>query len=180
MPTWMPKTAVWTPVAVMSLALLVGACSTPDQYAPACPGLKVLSDAADITEFNGRGQDVTDMLLSAHITSVPATCKAGPKGMVDATMNVIMVVNHGPAMAGRNSQVPFFVTVMDGDRVLQQKDYATPVVFPPNVEQGQATSEQIFMEFPVTPQKSAAAYTIYVGIRLAPDQLQYNRRNPTQ
>jgi hypothetical protein len=34
------------------------------------------------------------------------------------------------------------------------------------------------MEFPVTPEKSAAAYTIYVGIRLTPEQLQYNRRNP--
>ena len=183
MRSWMPNraTQMWAQMgAALALAALLAASSSPDQYAPACPGLRLLPDAADLTRFNGHGQDVTDMMLSAHIAAVPATCKPGSKGVVDATMNVIMTVNRGPALPGRASQVPFFVTVMDGDRVLQQKDYVTPAVFPPNVDQGKATSEEIFMEFPVTPTKSAAAYTIVVGLRLTPDELQYNRRNPTR
>jgi len=177
MQSWMPKTALWLPAALLA-AMLPAACSQPDQFAPACPALKLLPDAADLSSFNGRGQDVTDLVLSARITSVPATCKAGSRGKVAATVDVVMVVNRGPALEGRSAQVPYFLTVMDGDKMLQQKDYLMPVVFPPNVDQGKATSEDIFMEFPVTPQKSAAAYTIYVGIRLTQEQLQYNRRNP--
>jgi hypothetical protein len=172
----MTKSAVGTPAAL--LVALLSACTPPDTFAPACPQLKLLADAADLTSFNGRGQDVTDQLLTAHINSVPASCKAGDRGKVDATINVVMVVDRGPSLPGRTAQVPYFITVMDGDRLLQQKDYVMPVEFPPNVDEGRATSEDIAMEFPVTTQKSAAAYMIYVGFRLTPEQLQYNRRNP--
>ena len=170
----LPRAAI--PAAVMT-AVLLAACSPSDQFAPACPELKLLKNGADLARFNERGQDVTDLVLSARISAVPATCKAGSRGKVDATMKVVMVVNRGPALPGRSVQVPYFITVMDGDRVLQQKDYVMPVGFPPNVDQGQATSEDILMEFPVTPEKSAAAYTIYVSFRLTPQELQYNRRN---
>jgi hypothetical protein len=161
----------------MLAAVLPAACSQPDQFAPACPALKLLRDGADLSSFNGHGQDVTDLLLAARITAVPASCKAGGRGKVDATMNVVMVVNRGPALPGRTAQVPYFVTVMDGNSVLQQKDYLMPVEFPPNVDVGQATSDDIQMEFPVSATKSAAAYQIYVSFRLTPEQLQYNRRN---
>jgi len=179
MQSWMPNRAVWL-AAALSAAVLPAACSPPDQFAPACPVLKLLPDAADLSSFSAQGGDVTDLLLSARIMAVPATCKAGSRGKVDATLNVVMAVNRGPALPGRSTQVPYFITVMDGNTMLQQKDYLMPVVFPPNVDQGKATSVDIFMEFPVTPQKSAVAYTIYVGIRLTAEQLQYNRRNPTQ
>jgi hypothetical protein len=171
MPSWMTKSAACVLVALLS------ACKPPDQFPPACPQLRLLADAADLTSFNGRGQDVTDQLLTARIASVPASCESGGRGKVDATIKVVMVVDRGPALPGRTAAVPYFLTVMDGERVMQQKDYAMPVEFPPNVDEGKATSDDIAMEFPVTPQKSAAAYTIYVGFRLTPEQLQYNRRN---
>ena len=177
MPSWMPKRAVWLPAALTAAVLLAG-CRQPEQFAPACPVLKMLQDAADLTQFNGHGQDVIDTVLVARIDALPAVCKSGPRGIVEATLNVQMVVTRGPALQGRDAQVPYFIAVMDGDRMVQQKDYLMPVSYPPNVDRGRATSEDIYMEFPVTPQKSAAAYTIYVGLRLTAEQLQYNRRNP--
>ena len=169
-----PSSAVW-----LSVAALLAGCAQGDQFPPPCPSLRLLPGADEVSSFNGRGQDVTDLLLSARISAVPASCKAGSRGKVDATMHVVMVVNRGPALPGRSAQVPYFITVMDGDRLLQQKDYLMPVAFPPNVDQGQATSDDINLEFPVTPEKSAAAYTIYVSFRLTEEQLQYNRRNAT-
>jgi len=189
MPSWMPRstgtllarqmiafTRTAIPAAVMTVVLLA-ACSRPDQFAPACPELKLLNDGADLARFNERGQDVTDLLVSARISAVPASCEAGSRGKVNATMRVVMVASRGPALPERSAQVPYFVTVMDGQRVLQQKDYVMPVSFPPNVDQVTVASDDIMMEFPVTPEKSAAAYTIFVSFRLTPQQLQYNRRN---
>ena len=49
--------------------------------------------------------------------------------------------------------------------------------FRPTWIEERATSDDISMVFPVSAAESAAAYTIYVGFRLTPEQLQYNRRN---
>ena len=181
MPSWM-RTSAFNRAAIPAAiaAVLLAGCTRANQFAPACPTLKLLEDGADLSSFSERGQDITDMLVQARITAVPATCSAGSRSLTDASIQVVMAVSRGPALPGRTTQVPYFVTVLDGDRVLEQRDYQMAVTFPPNVDQVSATSDPILMEFPVTPQKSAAAYSIYVGFRLTPQQLQYNRSNPTQ
>jgi hypothetical protein len=159
----------------ITLALLAG-CSDPTQFAPACPSLRLLGDAGDLASFNERGHDVTDLLVSARITAIPAACSPGGRGKTAATMHVQMRVERGPALPGRVAPVPFFITIMDGDNVLQQQDYFANIEFPANVDTVTVDSKDIELSFPVTAKKSAAAYTIYVGFRLTPQQLQYNRR----
>ena len=163
------------PFAVSS-ALLLAACSQPGQYAPPCPVLRLLGDAADISSFDARGQDLTDLVVSGRITGVPASCQSGGRGKTAATMHVQMQVTRGPALRTGTAQLPYFVTIMDGNQVLEQRDYILGVEFPPNVDTVTVDGPDINMLFPVTQQKSAAAYTIYVGFRLTPQQLQYNRR----
>jgi len=168
----------WNSVGIppyILLAALVG-CSEPPKFAPACPNLRLLGDAGDLASFNERGQDVTDLLVSARIIAIPADCSPGGRGQTAAIMHVQMRVERGPALPGRVAPVPFFITILDGDTVLQQQDYVANIEFPANVDTVTINSNDINMSFPVTAQKSAAAYTVYVGFRLTPQQLQYNRR----
>lgn len=158
------------------IALLLSACSQPGQFAPPCPVLRLLGDAADLSSFDARGQDLTDLLVSGRITGVPASCQSGGRGKTAATMHVQMQVTRGPALRSSTAQLPYFVTIMDGNQVLEQRDYVLGVEFPANVDTVTVDGPDIDMVFPVTQQKSAAAYTIYVGFRLTPQQLQYNRR----
>jgi hypothetical protein len=159
----------------LTLAVLAG-CSQPDQFAPACPNLQLLNGAGDISSFNGHGQDVTDLVFSAHITAIPASCQSGGHAITAAKMQVSMQVQRGLALAGNVAHIPVFVTIMDGNTVLQQQDYGMNVEFKANVDTVAVATPEIDMNFPVSAQKSAAAYTIYVGFRLTPQQLQYNRR----
>jgi hypothetical protein len=159
-----------------STALLLSACSQPGQYAPPCPVLRLLGDAADISSFDARGQDLTDLVVAGRITGVPASCQSGGRGKTAATMHVQMQVTRGPALRTGTAQLPYFVTIVDGGAVLEQRDYVLGVEFPANVDTFTVDGPEINMVFPVTPEKSAAAYTIYVGFRLTPQQLQYNRR----
>jgi hypothetical protein len=162
------------------LWVLLAGCSQPDQFAPACPSLRLLSGAGDLSSFNAHGQDVTDLLVSAHITAIPASCQPGGHGKTAATMHVQMQVQRGPALPERLARVPYFITIMDGDNVLQQQDYMANVQFPANVDTVNINMPDVDMDFPISAQKSAAAYTIYVGFRLTPQQLQYNRGGATR
>jgi hypothetical protein len=163
----------------VAAALLASGCSPPsDQFAPACPQLKLLPDGADITRFTPRGQDVTDEVMAAHITAVPASCKAGKKGFVQAALHVSMTVERGHALVGQTAAVPYFVTIMKGDNVLERKSYGINVGFPVNQDQVNVDTPDIDMLFPVEPGKTAQEYTIYVSFQLTPQELEYNRRNP--
>jgi hypothetical protein len=116
------------------------------------------------------------MVLDARITAVPAKCQAGDPGTVKAVLAVSADLTRGPAAKTRAGGVAYFVAVMDGDRVVDEQDYGLDVRFPPNIDRVTATGKEITLIFPVTREKSAAAYNIYVGFRLSPEELAYNRQ----
>jgi hypothetical protein len=162
--------------AIIAGASPLAGCQQGTHFAPACPSLSLLPDAADLTRYRAGGQDITDLVVDARITTIPAKCSAGEPGKVDAVMRVNMAVQRGPAATSRTIPVPYFVAVTDGNRVLDKQDYTLLVRFPPNLDQTLASGDEINMILPVTRDKSAAAYSIYVGYTLTPDELALNRK----
>ena len=177
MPPRIPTQAVC--VTLAALLALAGCGPKADEYAPACPVLRMLGDGADLVRFNGRGQDITDLTLQARISGVQAACAAGARGIVRATIKPVFDVLRGPALAGREAQMRYFVAVVEGDTVRDEQDFAANVAFAPNADRVQASGEEITMHLPVTTEKNAARFTIYVSFRLTPQELAYNRRTRT-
>jgi hypothetical protein len=138
--------------------------------------MRLLPDAADYSAYRPGGHDVVDIVLDGRITAAPAECHPGGKGQVRAKMSVAFDLMRGPAASGRETSVPYMVTVVDGDHILDQKAYVLPVKFPPNTDRVTLSGDEIELAFPVTPDKQASAYTIYVSFRLTPDQLALNRQ----
>ena len=164
-----------------ALALLLAGCGgSGAQFAPPAPGMALLPDAADLTRFDGRGQDITDRVVSARLTAVGGTVAQGhDSGHVVAKIHVSMALARGPALAGRTVTVPYLVSVVAGGQIIDQQAYAVSTTFPSNVDQMSVTDADIPLVFPVTVQKSAAAYTVFVSFRLTPQQLAYNRAHPS-
>lgn len=185
-PTQIPSTiqttkparhAVGIGAALLATALLGGCGNTkPDQFAPACPELKLLRDAADLTRMRGQGSDLTDMIVQARIVAVPASCKDGPKSAVRATMQVTMDATRGPAAPGRIVELPYLVTILRGERLLEQKAYMLPAEFKPNVDRARFTGDEIDLVFPISAEHPASEYTIYVSFQLTAAELAFNRR----
>jgi hypothetical protein len=171
------------PLGAALLAGLVGSCgASADKFAPACPDISFLNDAADLTRFRPGGRDVTDMVLDGKLTNIGGGCarSTDKPGIVTTTMRVSMDLTRGPAAQGRTAQVPFFVAATEGDRVLDEQDYAIGAAFPPNIDHGTFTSGDIVLNFPVSKTKSAAAYHVFVGFRLSPEELAANRARGTR
>jgi hypothetical protein len=167
--------------ALLAALLLVSGCSYigsigEEKLPPICPSLGLLPDASDVTRYRGAGRDLTEIVLDARITAIPASCVRDAKNVVKTTLNVRTSVTRGPAATSRQGAVTFVVSVLDGERILDQQDYTLQANFPSNVDRLDLFSDPIVLRFPVTAQKQASAYKVLIGLRLTPEELEDNRR----
>lgn len=168
-------------LALPILALLPLAACGPEknQFAPQCPTPKLYSQLADIVSMAGPGpqHDITDLKYQARITGINGKCKPGDKpDQLDTTATVTLSVQRGPAMKGREVDLPLFIAVTEGKTVRDKKLIPVHVPFPPNVDRLTFTSPEIDMTIPVTKDKNGLAYDIVAGFQLTPDQLAAARR----
>lgn len=161
-------------VSLIGTAALTG-CEDAAQFPPICPSLSLLKDAADLQRFAGSGRDISELVVQARLTAVPATCTRADPSHVLARLQVAMDLTRGPAAQGGTLQVPYFVGVTEGGRVLDEQDYQMAASFPSNIDQVQVTGDSIDLLLPITREKSAAAYQIFVGFRLSAAELANNR-----
>ncbi len=160
-----------------TLASLAGCgLGSEEKFPPVCPSLALLDDAADLTRYRGESRDITDLMLDARITAVPAQCTRSVKNVVKTTLQVKASLSRGAAATSRQASVGYVLTVMDGERIVDQQDYQFATTFPSNVDRVDISSNEVDFQFPVSAQKSAAAYKIYVGFRLTPQELAINRQ----
>ena len=166
-------------LSALAMLLTLSGCGifdTAPKFPPICPTLGLLDDAADLTRFNGSGRDITDIVLDGRITAVPAKCVRGAKNQVKTTLQVKLSVARGTAATSRQATIGYVVTVLDGETIIDQQDYAITGSFPPNVERLDLSGPEITLLFPVTATKTAAAYKIFISLRLTPDELATNRK----
>jgi hypothetical protein len=168
-------------VLLLAAAGSLGACSQPDAFAPACPQLSLLQDGVDLTRFAGSGRDITDLVLEAHLTGVPATCHWADKAhtKVEAKLRVAISFGRGPGMNGRTVDVPYFLAASEGGDILDKRVFTAHAEFPSNSDRVGVTTPEVSMVFPVSAEKSAAAYKITVAFQLTPEELAYNRGHAT-
>ncbi len=163
--------AVPIAVVITMLGGLAGCEPGPNQFAPACPAAALLPQASDLSRYRpsaqGSGHDLTDLILQTRITAIDGQCEPGKDlHTLNATVKVTIEVTRGPAAPNRVADIPYFVAVSDGDRILDKRVFSNRVMFPANVDRIYLTSDPVTMRLPVSPNKSGAAYTVWAGFQL--------------
>ena len=158
--------------------LLLAGCGdgTADKFAPPCPTVAILRDAADLTRYRGAGRDLTDAVLDGRITGLNGSCKRDGADTVVTTVQVGIELTRGPAAPGREATLAYFVAVLDGERILDKQVFQLRAAFPPNTDRLRLSGDDVELRLPVTPKKTAAAYRIQVGFQLSPLELEVNRK----
>jgi len=157
---------------------LAGCAPADNEFAPACPQAALLPGAGDVVRYrpNAAGRDLTDLEFRGRVVSVSGKCQPGPNShTVDATVKVTIQLNRGPALPTRNVAVTYFVAVARGDDILDKHVYTNQVTFPANLDQIWLEGDPVFMRLPVTPTVSGAAYTVWVGFQLTPQEMAASR-----
>jgi hypothetical protein len=184
MPSLPPRRAAAILLAGL-VATLAGCGPGKDEFAPVCPHADLLWQAADLNRYRdesaGATQELRDLVLEGRIAAIDrdrSKCEPGETNkQLAADVAVKIQFARGPAMQGREADVPFFLAITEGDQIFAKKIYQMHVVFPPNIDQVTLTSEPVHMVFPVSPTKSGAAYTVLAGFQLTEQELAYNRRH---
>ena len=171
-----PVIRLFVPLVLLPL---FGCGPERNAFAPQCPSARLIPQLADLIRFAGAGatHDVTDLIVQARLMKVDGSCMNGDdKAMLPAKVVVSISVQRGPAMRGREADVPVFLAVTEGENVLTKQVYPVHVVFPANVDRLTMSSPEIDIDFPVSPSKTAAAYSVIAGFQLTADELAANRQ----
>ncbi len=158
------------------LALLAGCGDGTMKFAPTCPQISLLAEGADLTRFVGTGRDVTDRVLEARLTGVQGACRAGRNDEVVTTLKVQAELRRGPAAQGRRLQLPYFVAVLEDDRILDRKDFTLEAGFPANVDGMRVVGDELELRLPAAAGRGAARYRVLVSLQLTAEELAFNRR----
>lgn len=164
------------PLALLTLALSACAGASGQQFAPPCPQVGILKDGADVTRFNGKGTDLTDMVIDGRITGFSGKCALDDDKHLRTSVSVTMDVARGPANPTRRGALVYFVSVQKGRVILDKRDVTIPVAFQENSDHAQFTTGEVDLVLPVDDKTSGAAYRIVVSYQLTPQELAFNRR----
>ncbi len=167
-----------TRLAAALIVLALAACQAdPNEEAVQCPKPYLLPDAARLARFDGRGTDLSDLVLSARLTDVQGACsgKLGTRAE-GVHVHAVMVVTRGPAASGNTADIPYKLGVMRNNQIISEQAFVQHVTFPSNVETLQVTGQEIPLTLTTGKDLTGQNYHLYFWLDLSPAELAANRR----
>ena len=162
--------------AAAAVALAVSACGGEDRFAERiCPRVQVLEYAGSLTEFApGPGRDVTDVVLRGRIAGFRGECKVEEKS-VAVDLAVEFSLERGPANRTGKGRFAHFVAIPEFHPAAVGKR-----VFPVEIEFESGSNRALFrdavaIEIPLTGQRSAKDFNVFIGFQLERSQLEHNQ-----
>ena len=136
----------------------------------------MLKDPDRLVKFVGDGRDLTDVEYEAALRSPFLSCDYDDN-VIESVVTVNLVALRGPADDDRTAEIAYFVAVTnENNRDVIREEFTIQVPFEGNQTQVVVT-EEVEPRIPLQAEETAADYRIYVGLRLTPDELQYNQEN---
>ncbi len=177
--------------ALLVMPLALGGCSmfggddeavdVVEKDAPKpCPTVGVLDGADHVTLFNGRGKDLTDVVLRAEIRKSVLQCEYDSDN-AEISVNVAFdgTVDLGPAATSREANIPGFIAIVRHGYMVSKQPLDIPVQF-----EGAARTVKFLKtiedtKIPIGGELNGAAYEVIVGFQVTKDELDYNKKVPS-
>jgi len=163
--------------ALSSLATLTGCGHLPftktDESAAACPAAVVLKPLAQSAVFTGPGMGMrpTDVMYYGILSEIDAKC-ATNGDTLQASLDVILAAERGPATKGDSVDFTYFIAVVGpGDQLLGKKSYGVRIGVPQNSRRAGVT-DHIEAAIPLAGQ-APGALRIVAGFQQTPQDVDF-------
>lgn len=166
------------PAAALLVAAGLSGCAAPG-VVPPCPTVRVDNATANVTQFReGPGREVGDIVYQAEVVTYGGSCvqDVNDDGIAEVDLEIEFAMATGPAAPAGNLPVYYFVAIPQ----LFPEPAAKQIFEVSRPSTGGASqvtrwTENVQLEIPISRERPAAAFDIYVGFQLTPDQLAFNR-----
>ncbi|MCL2427947.1 MAG: hypothetical protein FWD12_01785 [Alphaproteobacteria bacterium] len=174
---WPVLVRAGTALPIVLLACLAGCGdSSPTTFAPSCPRVGILPEAADLSLYRPGGGDLTDMVLDGRITGVVGDCRREDPRTLSVTARATIQLTRGPAARGRLAPVPIFFAITGNGRLLYRQTYNVMAQFAANSDTLTLTTDKVTLPgLPIGPGVPGSAYELWIGFLLTPEGIAYNR-----
>jgi hypothetical protein len=162
---------------VMALgALLLAACasseSAPPPVPPVCPSALILQGAERTAAYApGAGTDPSALQHLAVVTNLASACRFDQDG-VDVDLAVDLIAERGPALAGDQVELTYFVATLAADGNVLAKQLLTSEIAFEDQEQVAGVAEQLTYRLPSVTAGQGPDYLIYLGFQLDSAELE--------
>ncbi|QNT77350.1 hypothetical protein [Entomobacter blattae] len=175
------KAKPFSPFLITLLAggsLILGGCSSGSSksFAPQCPHVEVLKNAADYYNHQSGSSDLSNLITRANIASLHGDCGYAneEKTAIATRLSLKMTIQQGPAAKSRTINIPYFVAVLHNGSIQNKYEYSQEITFPENISQISASTKLVKISLPISDTLNVEGYQIEVGFQLTEEQLNYN------
>lgn len=150
--------------------LLLTACSSskspPPPTPPACPSALILQGAERTAAYApGAGTDPKALEHLAVVTNLASACRFGDDG-VDVDLAFDLIAERGPALAGDEVELTYFVATLAADGEVLAKQLLSSQITFEDEEQVAGMTEQLTYRLPSVTAGQGQDYLIYLGFQL--------------
>ncbi|MGB0695808.1 MAG: hypothetical protein ACPGOY_09165 [Rhodospirillaceae bacterium] len=164
-------------LSALLVPLILAACSTfSAEDNRKCPQIRIDRATASLVQFRpGPGKDITDIVMEGEVAGYGGECVYDDEG-VEVTLSPQFGVFIGPASVNRTASFSYFIAIpaFFPDPGAKQIFNAS-VTLPANISRGEFVGEQVTINIPLDPNRSAENMEIFLGFQLTAEQLQHNR-----
>ena len=142
----------------------------------ACPQVAILKAPSELIRFSeSASRELSDILFQIKLELNGTTCEIEEKA-VYVTGHASLSVERGPANIDGKAPFSFFVAVLNGKReIILRQNFPIVVEFKAG-ESRINFEDSVTLEIDKKPEVDASTYTIYAGLEMSPEELEFNRR----
>ena len=179
----MRKILLMGTLALGLAAVGAGCSSNTPTAAPLCPEILIPADTAKLTRFKpGPGRDIIDVLHEEQITGFGHRCTfdTDATGAGEVLVEVAPSIEStiGPTNPTKVAEFEYFLAVTDQDKtILDKARFPVTITFPANMSRVQwQRQDAISMRIPLQAGQRGEDFTIFLGLQLTREELEYQRR----
>lgn len=169
-------------------AALLGLSACTDPPVP-CPHVKVPAVLSQVTKFDdGAAREAANVRYQARIANVAIACVSteaksarlargsGSPDNLEVQVRVHFTTLRGPRGQGNVADAVYFVAVTDiRDAILDRQEFPVKLKMGPAGQAITTSTEDAWMLIKLEG-RSGAAFRVYTGFQLAPEELEFNRK----
>jgi hypothetical protein len=143
-----------------------------------CPAGVILADAAQITVFRqGGSQDLAGEAYRVWLVGISSDCSINKKtGETDSSMRLDFRATRAPSADRAHYQVPYFVAVTQGDRLIEKRILSASFDFAPGASVATFSQSPDDFDIHVENGHQPYEYEVMAGFQMTPAQIDYNKK----